>query len=200
MQRVRESGALSSKWEAFRPFLSRLRELCREETERLSQADVTDDAKETESSRCDTLVHIGSQRVCGSTHETCTGSQVGSQHWEGEVNEGSRPSPRSYLPLTSAGKGKIGSLQCSLTEYINHTPGQAWTPVPQLQPMADPVRLVLRCLSSYCLFHVLPFGSHWFSCCCLHTFCISCLSLFQIIHLVMMAFLLLPICHHYNWV
>lgn len=40
-----------------------------EEAERLSQAEVTDDAKETVSSRRDTLVHIGTQRVFGSTRD-----------------------------------------------------------------------------------------------------------------------------------
>lgn len=68
-------------------------------------------------------MHIWTHRDCGSEHRAYTDSkQMGSQHWDGEVDIGSQPLQGA---VTDTGKGKICLLHWSLTVYINHTPGQA---------------------------------------------------------------------------
>lgn len=115
LHRVRDFGALSHKRDDFiKPLPSGFRYLCRR-----------GNSKEIVSSYTVGLMYTSIHGDCGSIHETCTGlSQIGSQHWgPGEWIT------KKLFELIPAGKWQISFIQWSVTGCINHTPGQASSPV-----------------------------------------------------------------------
>lgn len=85
------------------------------------------------------LMCIWTHRLWQHTQDLLRIKENGVPALRGEWNKGSHSSPRSYLQLIPAGKGKTGFLQWSLTGFINHNSGQCPCPGVGGQHKTNPV-------------------------------------------------------------
>lgn len=102
------------------------------------------------------VMNIWTYRDHGSIHRT---AQMGFQHWEGRWTWGPTSIQEAIYNWDPLAKGKITFFQLNLTEYINHTSGQA--PCPGIVNQHKPNSMVF--LYNFALLGL--FLAYWYFAC-----------------------------------